>query len=236
MVAPSVAAVGTFVPGNSATGTTDNFGAPSGIVNGSLLVAMYTVEHNASGTLLAAPSGWTKAPDSDGAFQAIANGTALYVFYKVVTNAGSEPTSYDLPVQSGRYRRGGILRIADHDPNNPWDGGDGSVTASSTDAPSTSVTTTGSDRLLLWTASSYNLSAWSTFPTSFTEIADWASASEVNTAAQRTLASAATVTTGTIATGATAGKAAWLGAIRSVSATAPPPSDRRRRFRPLLVR
>jgi hypothetical protein len=216
-VAPTIAAVGTFVPGNSATGTTDNFGAPSGIVVDSLLVALYTVEHNGSGTLLAAPSGWLKAPDSDGAFQAVANGTALYVFYRIATAADVGVTSYDMPVQSGRYRRGAILRIAGHDPGSPWDGGDGAVAASSTSAPSVSVTTTGPDRLLLWIGSSYNLSAWATLPTSFTEIAEFASTSEVNTAAQRDLASAATVTTGTIATGASAGKAAWIGAIRPAS-------------------
>ena len=80
MVAPVVAAAGEVVDGTTAVGTTHPFDAPAGIVDGSLLVAVYTVEHSSSGTLLAAPTGWAKAPDSDGAFQAVGiNGQAIYV-------------------------------------------------------------------------------------------------------------------------------------------------------------
>jgi hypothetical protein len=220
VVAPVVAAAGEVVDGTTAVGTTHPFDAPAGIVNGSLLVAVYTVEHSSSGTLLAAPTGWAKAPDSDGAFQAVGSGTALYVFYKIVTDAGSEPVEYDLPAQDDRWVRGAVLRISGHDEAAPWDGGDGAVLASNTSCPSVAVTTTGADRLVLWAGSSYNLSAWSTMPTGFTEHATYASASsETTTLATMEQASAATITTGTIATGASAGKAAWIGAIRPAGGT-----------------
>lgn len=222
MAAPTIAAVGTFQGGNDALGSTVSLGKPSGVVNGSLLLALYSVEHSASGTLLAAPSGWTKAPDSDGAFQAVSQGTAAYAFYKIVTDAGSEPSTYAMPVESARWRRGAILRIAGHDPSNPFDGGDGAVSANSSSVPSTSVTTAGVDRLVLWHAVSYNLSSWPTMPTSFAEVAEYASASTtVSTLAQRTVATASTITTGAIATGVSTGKAGWLGAIRP-EPTAPP--------------
>lgn len=220
MVAPSVAAAGEFVTGTSASASTHAFGKPTGVVVGSMLVAIYTVEHNGSGTQLAAPSGWA-APPGTPAFQAVANGTALYVWWRYADASDASVTEYLMPVQIDRWVRGGVIRLTDHAATNPWEAGDGEVAASSTDVPSTTVTTTGPDRLLLWGASSYNLSAWATLPTSFTELAAFASASsETTTAAQRTVASATTVTTGAIATGATAGKAAWLGAIKPVDSTA----------------
>lgn len=222
MVAPSIAATGEFVTGTSATASTHAFGKPTGVVVGSMLVALYTVEHNGSGTQLAAPSGWA-APPGTPAFQSIANGTALYVWWKYAdaTDADSGTTEYLMPVQNGRWVRGGVMRLTDHAAMNPWEAGDGEVAASSNDVPSTTVTTTGVDRLLIWGASSYNLSTWATMPAGFTELAAFASASgETTTAAVRTVATATTVTTGAIATGASAGKAGWLGAVKPADGTA----------------
>lgn len=220
MVAPIVAAAGDVVDGTFAAGATHPFDAPAGVVDGSLLVAAYTVEHNGSGSLLAAPDGWL-APPGAPAFQAVANGTAFYVWFKIVEDAGSEPTSYDMPAQNGRWVRGAVLRISGHDEASPWDDGDGAVAASSTSAPSTSITTTGADRLLLWGASSYNLSAWATMPAGFTEHATFSSlGNNTTTLATMEQAGADTVTTGAIATGATLGKAAWLGAVRPAGGTA----------------
>lgn len=220
MVAPIVAAAGDVVDGTTAEGATHPFDAPAGIVDGSLLVAAYTVEHNASGSLLSAPSGWLTPPGAP-AFQAVANGTAFYVWFKIVEDAGAEPVEYDLPAQDGRWVRGAVLRISGHDEASPWDDGDSAVSSSSTSVPSTSITTTGADRLVIWGASSYNLSAFATMPTGFTEHATYASASsETTTLATREVASATTITTGTIDTGATAGKAAWLGAVRPAGGTA----------------
>lgn len=220
MVAPIVAAAGDVIDGTSAEGTTHSFDAPAGIVDGSLLVAAYTVEHNGAGSQLAAPSGWLTPPGAP-AFQAVANGTAFYVWFKVVENAGAEPASYNLPVQDGRWVRGAVLRISGHDEASPWDDGDSAVSASSTSVPSTSITTTGADRLVIWGASSYNLSAFATMPTGFTEHPTYASASsETTTLATREVTSATTITTGTIDTSATAGKAAWLGAVRPAGGTA----------------
>jgi len=215
VVAASIGAVGEFVTGTSASGSTHSFGKPSGTVVGSMLVAIYTVEHNGSGTQLSPPSGWA-APPGAPAFQAVSSGTALYVWWKYATSGDVAASSFAMPVQSGRWVRGAVLRLVDHDTSaNPWDAGNSAVAANSTNAPSTSITTTGPDRLLLWGASSYNLSAWSTMPSEFTELSAYADASSATTtAAQRTLASAGTVTTGSIATGASAGKATWLGAVK----------------------
>ena len=216
MVAPSIAATGTLILGTSAEAETHPFAKPSGVVVGSMLVALYTVEHNGSGVQLAPPTGWA-APPGTPAFQAVANGTALYVWWRFADANDADPgtTTYLMPVQVNRWVRGGIMRLTDHASTNPWEAGDGEVAASSTDVPSTSVTTTGPDRLLLWGASSYNLSLWDTMPTGFTEIAAFAGVSSNTTvAAQRTLAVVDTVTTGPVPTGATAGKAGWLGAIK----------------------
>lgn len=222
MAAPVLASVGTLVGGNANSGTTQDFAKPSGVANGDLLLAIYSVEHNASGTLLSAPSGWTKAPDSDGANQLVANGTALYVFWKAVTDAGSEPANYAMPVQTGRWRRGAILRITGADTTSPFDGGDGAVLASSSSTPAVSVTTAGVDRLCIWAAASYNLSAWANTPSGFTTLGEWVTTSEVCTCAQRTVATSGTAVGAAVATGATLGKAAWVGAIKPV-ATIPAP-------------
>lgn len=215
MAVPVIASVGTFVTGNANSGTTQSIDMPTGLANSDLCVCVLSMEHNASGTQLAAPSGWLNAPDSP-AFQAVSNGTASYVWYRVITNAGGEPASYAFPVQSGRYRRGGILRITGADTANPFDAGDGAVLASSTSTPAVSVTTTGVDRLAIWHAVSYNLSSWSTMPTGFTEHATWANAStDVSTLATRSVTTSGTAVGEAVATGVTAGKAAWVGAIAS---------------------
>jgi hypothetical protein len=218
VVAPSIAATGTFIGGTTASGTTMNFAKPTGVVTGSMLVALYTVEHDSSGTQLSAPTNWAAATGAP-AFQAVSSGTALYVWWKYAdaTDAGGGVTQFAMPVQNGRWVRGCIMRLTDHATSSPWDAGNSAVSASSTNEPSTSVTTTGADRLCIWGASSYIESNWSTMPTSFTEISAYAHASiQTTTAAVRTVASATTVTTGTIATGAANGKAAWLGAVKPV--------------------
>lgn len=218
-MAPSIASVGTLVTGTTATAATHDFSKPSGVVNGSLLVALYTVEHNGSGVQLTAPSGWAAPPDAP-AFQAVANGTALYVWFKIVTDAGSEPSTYAMPAQNGRWIRGAIFRVIDHNESTPWDVGDGAVIASNTSVPSTSITTTVDDCLLIWGASSYDTSAWGTMPTGFTENVSYASGSNnTTTMATQILATAGTVTTGSIAAAAGNGKAAWLGAIKPAVVT-----------------
>lgn len=219
-MAPTVAAVGTLIVGADAATTTETVSMPSGVATGDLLVCPWSVEHSTSGTLLSPPSGWLAAPGSDSAFQAVSNGTACYVWYRVVTNAGSEPSTYAMPVQSGRWRRGGIIRITGADTSSPFESGQGAVSASSSSTPTVSVTAGGANRLALWLGGSYNTSAWSSVPTGFTELSAWADASTTtSTVAQAAPADGATVGEA-VATGATLGKAAWVGLIKPLSSGA----------------
>jgi hypothetical protein len=107
------------------------------------------------------------------------------------------------------------MRITGVDPNDPWDGGDGAVLASNTSTPAVSVTTTGIDRLAIWAAGSYTPSAWSTMPTGFTEHASFADASTAELAVATRTVSTATAVGSAVATGATDGKAAWVGALKA---------------------
>lgn len=219
-MAPSIAAVGTFFPGEYAENGIIPLGKPAGVSALSMLLATYSVEHNASGTLLEPPPGWLNCPDAP-AFQAVASGTALYAFYKIVADPADEPATYDMPGQTGRWSRGAILRIDGHDPNNPWDGGDSAVLPNSSSTPTVTVTTTGPDRLIIWTASSYNESNWAAMPTGFTEHPSWVSSGvTVSTLATRELAAAGGAG-GAVAAGTSTGKAAWIGAIRPAPASGP---------------
>jgi hypothetical protein len=234
--APAIAATGTLYSSTPA-GATAPVAAPTSIAAGHFLLCPMYVEHNGSGTQLSAPSGWLAAPDAVGAFQAIASGCAIYVWYRLADASDVGASSYNMPTQSGRLTRGAIMRITGVDPNDPWDGGDGAVSASASSTPAVSITTTGPDRLAIWSGASYTASAWSTMPSGFTEHATWLSGTnQESTVATQTLASAATVGSA-VATGQSNGKAAWVGALKAASAaTAPPPSNRRHRLQPFLVR
>jgi len=151
-------------------GTTLNVTKPTGVANGDLLIAHAGID-TASITL---PSGFTQV------YQITAGNHVSAFGYKVVTDAGSEPASYQFSFSVPERGAGGIVRISGADTSSPINIS-GTATAIDTDpivAPS--VTTTVDNTLLLLALGSDIGGATITPPSGFTLVyeADNPNASE----------------------------------------------------------
>jgi hypothetical protein len=124
---------------NAATTLTLN--KPSGTVSGDVMLAAITIT-GGTGVTFTPPSGWSSVQRH--------NSTTVIgqeVWYKVA--GGSEPASYDWTWTGARAASGVISSYSGVDPTTPVDVNGGQANASSTTITAPSVTTTGTDDLLV---------------------------------------------------------------------------------------
>jgi hypothetical protein len=128
---------------NSSSGaTTLVITAPSSVATGDVLIAGVTVSAG-SGASITAPSGWTLISRLNSS-----NNVSVASYYHVVTNGGSEPSSYTWTFDSSLTASGGILRYVGVDTTDPIDASTaGAGNSSSPTAPS--VTTTSANELVV---------------------------------------------------------------------------------------
>lgn len=216
MALPAYGSTGTSSGGGS--GTTCNIPVPAGVVTGSLVMAFIYVETT---QLVTPPSGagtWSEAPDSPVVVTG-AHAHDLRVFWKRAT--GADSGSYAFTIAAGlAWRMGVALRFSGVvGSGSPFDVTAAAIKTTTTDGstPAVTDTTTGADRLWVWSASYFNGDATCTPPSGFTERADISGgvALDVATKDQAAPASSGSLTGTFSGSGATG---AWLGALLPVAA------------------
>jgi hypothetical protein len=180
-----------------------------------VVVAMFL---DGAATISAMPSGFAHATGSPMTVTG-AGAHSQVVAWKRAT--GADTGTYDFTVASAGYVNAAATRYTGCiTTGSPWDATDAQFsTAVDTVTPVVTVTTTGSDRLLVWSATNWSGGAW-TPPTSFTERRD--SGDEVMTSAD--LAQAVAGSSGSI-TGTCVGndrRTAFLGALLPAGGSAAP--------------
>ena len=133
MAAPNYVSSNTAFAG----GTNVTLNKPTGVVNGSVLIALVVSQFGAIGS---APSGWTKIEDAPN----IGGNIWCAVYKKDITNAAGEPASYTWSVAFGGAGSGLILHYDSGVPDT-----DGSTTGNSSNVVAPSITTTGSNRTIV---------------------------------------------------------------------------------------
>lgn len=172
---PVFAGIGTQLQVNP--GTTTSVPVPAGVaVDDIIVVDMFL---DGAATVSAMPSGFAHVTGSP----MTVTGTGAHshvVAWKRAT--GADTGTYDFTLASAGYVNAAASRFTGCiTSGSPWDAVDAQAsTAQNTTSPPTSVTTTGPDRLLYWSATNWSGGAW-TPPTSFTERRD--SGDEVMTSA-----------------------------------------------------
>jgi hypothetical protein len=136
MAVPVVETVATS--GSSTNVSTCTVTMPSGVASGDLLVVSLSIAANRT---ITAPSGWTLVYND---LESSAP-TRVATYYRVA--GSSEPASYDWTVNIGTNFNASALRISGVNGTTPIDVSQNDTTASNSISPS--VTTTGSDRLIL---------------------------------------------------------------------------------------
>jgi hypothetical protein len=171
MVAPTIGAIGARLTGTETT--TAQVAVPPGVVVDSVVVV--TICRNSFAAsydpLTSVAAGFTLVDDNPG--RASHNSgvtTVMDVLWKRAT--GADSGTYDFGWTDSAYRVAFAARIdgcrTTDDPFEADDGAAQAGTAPTTDTPALSVTTIGTDRLLLWAATSWDSGTW-TMPTGFTQ-------------------------------------------------------------------
>jgi hypothetical protein len=214
VAAPAFGAIGTQLQVNP--GSTSSVADPPTVAaNDIIVVAMFV---DAAGVVSAMPSGFAHATGSP----ITVTGTGAHsqvIAWKRAT--GADTGTYDFTITSAGYVNGAATRYTGCiTTGSPWDVTDAQFsTALGTVTPAVTVTTTGSDRLLVWSATNWSGGAW-TPPTSFTERRD--SGDEVMTSAD--LVQAGAGSSGSV-TGTCVGndrRTAFLGALLPVAGSSAP--------------
>jgi hypothetical protein len=143
---PPTGAPGLVTPGSTTTvasGTSCAIVPPDGAAAGDLMIA--AIQCNAGAATFTAPSGWTLIRQTAGG-----SGTAvnLATYYRVAT--ASEPTSYTWTISTGSAMFGAIHRVTNTSGATSIDASAGQYNMSSTSATAPTVTTTGTNRLLIY--------------------------------------------------------------------------------------
>lgn len=152
----------------NATANTAQFAVPSGVVAGSVIVAvLYRDLSGASYEAVTLPSGFTLVPGNPGATTGTFHTVGMDIAWKRAT--GADSGTYDFSWTTSFFRMGVAMRLDGcTSSGNPFEADNGAVSsANSTSTPAVSVTTLGADRLLLWVGSSWESGAW-TQPSGFT--------------------------------------------------------------------
>jgi PKD repeat protein len=115
---------------------------PTGVANGDVLIAQITADNNPG--ISAAPAGWSTvvAPLS------IGTGARLFVYYHVVTNAATEPASYNWTLSAAQKWNAGISDFHGVNTTTPFDTGaktrvQNTATSTSVTVPSATTVTAG---------------------------------------------------------------------------------------------
>jgi hypothetical protein len=221
VAAPAFGTIGTQQQGTTAA---PSVAVPASVASGDLIVVSMFVDSTA--TVSAMPTGFAHAPDSPVAIGAGATSGkhSLNVMWKRAT--GADSGTYAFTVSSSVYCNGAAIRYTGAvSSGSPWD-----VTNSAhqdntgfSTTPAVTVTTTGTDRLLVFAATNWSGGAW-TPPTGFTERRD--TGDEVCTTDD--LAQAAQGSSGSVtATCAAADRmCAWIGALMATSGGGSTPNPR----------
>jgi len=124
---------------NNTTATSLVIPAPGGIASGDVLLAVVTAR---GGPTITAPAGWTLVRSD-------ISGSTVRQLVFVKTAGGAEPASYTFTLSSAQSAAGGIVAYSGVDGSNPIDAAGGQANASSTSISAPSITTTGTDRMLV---------------------------------------------------------------------------------------
>lgn len=199
MVAPAFGAAGTYLAGG--VRTTVSVPVPSGVTNNQVVLSHLYIE--ASGAVTP-PTGFTEITPA-----AVTTGTVTVgrVFWKRATGSDSGTYAFTTPnafseAVAERYT-GCVTSGSPIDVSNS-----AQRSSAGTTTPSVSVTTTGRDRLLVWSATSVQIGPW-TPPTGYTERVDTGREISVATDELAAAGSSGSVT----GTGPSAFMTAWLVAL-----------------------
>lgn len=204
MAAPAFAAAGTYLTGPSNT-TSAVVDAPAGIALGDLLLVHMYKENTAAVTM---PSGWaevTPAPATTGSVH------SQHLFWKRATATEVAAATFTFSWTGSAWREAicerytGVLASG-----SPFDATNSAQRSSAaTPTPPVTVTTTSTDRLLVWSGSNFNGGTW-TVPSGFTGITT--ASHDMGTGYQ---VKAAAGSTGSItgSCSSSANSAAWLVAL-----------------------
>jgi hypothetical protein len=214
VAAPVFGAIGTQLQVNP--GSTSSVAVPAGVAADDIIVVAMFLDSTA--TISAMPSGFAHVTGSPITVVG-GGGHSQVIAWKRAT--GADVGTYDFTVASAAYVNAAATRYTGCiTTGSPWDATDAQFsTALDTSSPSTTVTTTGSDRLLVWSATNWSGGAW-TPPTGFTERRD--SGDQVMTSAD--LAQAVAGSSGSIV-GSCVGndrRTAFLGALLPAGGSAAP--------------
>jgi hypothetical protein len=188
------------------TSTTVDMAAPANIAVDDILVAYLKVESTAT---ITPPSGWAAVSNSPVIGAVSGQEYYLHVFWKraVVGDVGASTYSF---TGSTGYRSGRMTRYSGCVASgNPFDAvTKASAVANSTTSPAVSLTTTGTNRLLLWQSGNFAGGTWSA-------PAGWTLRDNTDGQGSATLPAAAAGSTGSVtATNTLSGAmVAWLGAL-----------------------
>jgi hypothetical protein len=119
---------------------------PVGVLNNDVLIAAVAIGFGNAG--FTTPVGWTVVATK------INGGNSLVVYHKVVTNAGAEPATYRFPNSAWEPGVGGILLVRGANTTTPIDGTPVTAGGTGTGPAAGSITTTGTNRLVLAIAAS----------------------------------------------------------------------------------
>jgi hypothetical protein len=209
---PTFESIGTHISGTSGTAS---FPVPSGVQVDDILVIPIYLDGASSIAVMA--TGFAHAAGSP----VSVTGGGSHSLAVVWKRADAEDAgTYDFTLSGSTFRAGSAVRYSDAiSTGDPWDDTDSAQTSgvNGTASPAVSVTTGGSDRLLIWAATNWASGAW-TPPAGFSERMD--TGDRVNTLAD--MVQAATGDSGPISGSCTGNdkRTAWLGALLP-----PPPED-----------
>lgn len=205
MAAPAFGAIGAQLQTNP--GSTSSVAVPAGVVALDIIVVAMFVDGTA--TVSGLPSGFAHATGSPMTVTGTGAHSQVVAWKRA---SGADSGTYDFTVTSAGYVNAAASRYTGAvTTGDPWEAVDPEFSTSpGTTSPPCTVTTLGSDRLLVWSATNWSGGAW-TPPASFTERRD--SGDQVMTSAD--LAQAAAGSSGSVV-GTCVGndrRTAWLGAL-----------------------
>lgn len=207
--APSMRAAGTYLAG--ASGTSAVVPAPTGVLNNDIVLVSLYLETTATVTL---PSGFTELTTAPAA-----TGTQAFVdrlYWK--RSAGSEPSTYTFSWTGSAWRDAFSIAYKDcvtsGSPIDVQNNAARSTTGNTT--PAVTVTTTGSDRQLVWIGASWIGGPWNP-PSGYTERVDNGSSGAMGLAdlTQGIAGSSGSITGTTSSTAAS--QTAWLIALKPLA-------------------
>ena len=107
-----------YTSGTQATATGHVLSKPANVANGDVLIASISFNANAASSCTP-PSGWVAVYKQDYTEPSVS--AALYIYSKVITDAGSEPSTYTFTFNLSRNGDWGVQRFTGVDASSLWD-------------------------------------------------------------------------------------------------------------------